>query len=58
MNNKAYINGIEVSLEFASIYHDVKGKLALGVKLTPYEEGYLYLFKSVELEKLFGGKLI
>lgn len=33
INNKAYINGVEVSLEFASMYHDVISKINIGVEL-------------------------
>lgn len=52
MNNKAYIDGVEVSLEFAGLYHDVKGKLALGFELTPKERSFYLLFvASVEEAK-------
>lgn len=50
MNNIAYINEIEVSLEFAGIYHDVRSKLALGIKLTPKERSFYLLFMATPEE--------
>lgn len=48
--NKAYINGIEVSLEFVGLYHDVKSKLALSIKLTPKERSFYLLFVATPEE--------
>ena len=44
MSDKAYIKGLETSLEFAGIYHDIKSKVALSVKLTSKERSFYLLF--------------
>lgn len=46
MNNIAYINGVEVDLEFAELYHKVTSKLNLGVELTQKERSFYLLFMS------------
>lgn len=46
MNDKAYINGVEVDLEFAGLYHRVISKLILGVELTQKERSFYLLFMS------------
>ena len=46
MNNIAYIDGIKVDLETASLYHDVKSKLALGFYLTQKERSFYLLFMA------------
>ena len=40
----ASINGVEVDLEFFELYHEVKSKVALDVKLTPKERSFYLLF--------------
>lgn len=44
INEIAYIDGVEVTLEFASMYHDIKCKVALGLPLNNYERSYYLLF--------------
>jgi hypothetical protein len=44
MISKAYINGKEVSLETANLYHDIKAKISLGVELTQKEKCIYLLF--------------
>ena len=52
MESKAYIQWIEVDLELASKYHEIKSKIALGCKLTPLEHTFYTMFKKTIEEKV------
>lgn len=53
MKDIAYIQGVKVELDFFGIYHDVKSKLAIGVKLNPKEKSFFLLHATDEEKRKF-----
>ena len=49
----AYIKDVEVKLDFFGVYHDVKSKLNIGVKLNPKERSFFLLYATEKEKKEF-----
>jgi hypothetical protein len=50
MRDKAYINGIQVSLNFVQLYRDVRLKLIFNKKLSAKERSFYLLFMATDKE--------
>lgn len=50
MNDIAYVKGIKVNRDFIGLYHEIKSKVALGVKLTNKERSFYLLLVATNQE--------
>lgn len=51
MKEVAYVNGVEVDVSFAEVYHIIKSKVALSVKLNPKERAFYLLYVANDKER-------